>query len=228
MSFSSSFLIVLSCVMAHCISFFPSTKHSTVVAATTSAVRRLPTHRFPARRAASVAWNGSIGVSSRSPCATPPASVVFLMEMFRETTGEATAGPPSPRPPLRCSSSDATLISPTNSPASRVATFTGSPESVSHTTMSTFPFLIRNTSSVARWPCLIRNSPFLYVFVGSFMPLAKSRSLFLIRRGAGRTLETCRIQGWSSASFALSRFAGLYCKHPRTKSRAFPETVSHS
>mmetsp|Transcript_6335 Transcript_6335/g.26905 ORF Transcript_6335/g.26905 Transcript_6335/m.26905 type:complete len:230 (+) Transcript_6335:721-1410(+) len=229
MSFSSSLRMVSSCVMAHCISFLPSTRHSTFVRATTSAVRRLPIQRFPASRAASVAWNESMGLSSRSPSPVPlPPAGAFFMEMFRDIAGAGALLSSSFLPEVLCRSCDATDISPTNSPASRVATLTSSPVSLSLTMMSTTPFLIRNTSSVARAPCRIKNSPGSYVRVGSFMPLAKSRSLLLMRSGSGRTLDTCFIQGCSSASFAERRFAGLYVRQARTKSRALVDTVSHS
>ena len=86
--------------------------------------------------------------------------------------------------------------------------------------MSTFPDFMRKTSSLARSPCLIRYSPGAYRLSGSFMPFAKSRSLDLMRSGAGRTLVTSFIHGWFSASLVFIRFFGLYTKVFKTKSLA--------
>ena len=67
------------------------------------------------------------------------------MEMFRDTAGAARSSDAafSSAPLLLdvlCRSCDATDISPTNSPASRVATLTSSPVSLSFSRMSTTPF----------------------------------------------------------------------------------------
>ena len=94
--------------------------------------------------------------------------------------------------------------------------------------ISTDPDLIKKTSSPARSPCLIKNSPGAYRLSGSFMPLAKSRSLDLIRSGAGRTLVTSFIHGWFRASRELIRAFGLYAKVFSTKSLACVDTSSHS
>mmetsp|Transcript_1919 Transcript_1919/g.7163 ORF Transcript_1919/g.7163 Transcript_1919/m.7163 type:complete len:242 (+) Transcript_1919:1016-1741(+) len=121
-----------------------------------------------------------------------------------------------------------------NSPGSRVATLTALSRntlpsaSVGLTKTSTLPDLMRKTSSVARAPCRMSKSPAAYRLSGSFMPFVTSRSLDLMRSGAGRTVSTVFNQGWFNADAADKRCVGLNAKQLMTNSRPDMLTESHS